>query len=124
MPPDHRTALATCGELLAAEHLRRRGYDVVALNARTRWGEIDVIAHGKGALVFVEVKTRRAGGNAGTALEAIDRRKVRQVRKLAASWLSDTPGRPRAEELRFDAIGVTVGASGELVALDHLEGAF
>jgi putative endonuclease len=124
MPPDHRTALATCGELAAAEHLRRRGYDIVASNARTRYGEIDLIAHGHDTLVFVEVKTRRAGGGAGTPLEAIDRRKVRQVRKLAATWLSDAPNRPSAQDIRFDAVGVTVGGNGELVSLDHLEGAF
>lgn len=124
MPADHRPALATCGELLAADHLRRRGYEIVEANARTRFGEIDLIAHGHGALVFVEVKTRRAGGGAGTPLEAIDHRKVRQVRKLAAAWLAETPGRPTADELRFDAVGITIGRAGELVALDHLEGAF
>lgn len=124
MPPDHRTALAVSGELLAAEHLRRRGYDVVAANARTRFGEIDLVAHGHDTLVFVEVKTRRAGGNAGTALEAISYRKTQQVRRLAAAWLHDTPGRPNADEIRFDAVGVTVGQGGELVSLDHVEGAF
>lgn len=124
MPADHRTALAVSGELLAAEHLRRRGYDVVQTNARTRFGEIDVIAHGHDTLVFVEVKTRRAGGSAGTPLEAITPRKTRQVRKLAAAWLSDTPTRPKADEIRFDAVGVSVDGRGELVSLDHVEGAF
>lgn len=124
MPTDHRTALATCGELLAAGHLQRRGYEIVERNARTRYGEIDLIALGHGALVFVEVKTRRAGGGAGTPLEAIDHRKVRQVRKLAATWLSEAPNRPSADDIRFDAVGVTVGPQGELVTLDHLEAAF
>jgi putative endonuclease len=124
MPADHRTALAVSGELLAAEHLRRRGYDVVAQNARTRFGEIDLVAHGHRTLVFVEVKTRRSGGNAGTALEAISHRKTKQVRRLAAAWLNDTPGRPNADEIRFDAVGVTVGRRGELISLDHVEGAF
>lgn len=124
MPTDHRSALATCGELLAAEHLVRRGYEIVERNARTRYGEIDLIALGHGALVFVEVKTRRAGGGAGTPLEAIDHRKVRQVRKLAAAWLSEAPNRPSADDIRFDAVGVTVGSQGELVTLDHLEAAF
>ncbi|MDQ8043974.1 MAG: YraN family protein [Solirubrobacteraceae bacterium] len=124
MPTDNRTALAVCGELLATQHLIRRGYDIVATNARTRFGEIDVIASGDDTLVFVEVKTRRAGGGAGTPLDAIDRRKARQVRRLAAAWLAETPGRPTAVEIRFDAVGVTVGREGELIALDHLEGAF
>jgi putative endonuclease len=124
MTTDRRPALASRGELLAAEHLERRGYEIVARNARTRFGEIDLIAHGKGSLVFVEVKTRRAGGNAGSPLEAIDRRKVVQVRRLAAAWLAESPGRPTADEIRFDAIGITVGREGALQTLDHLEGAF
>jgi len=124
MKTDHRPTLAAAGEALAAEHLQRRGYAILARNARTRWGEIDLIAHGHDALVFVEVKTRRAGGSAGGPLEAVDWRKVRQVRKLAASWLAEAPQRPRADDLRFDVIGVLVGTRGELIALDHLEAAF
>lgn len=124
MPADHRSALAVSGELLAAEHLRRHGYAVLAANARTRFGEIDLVAHGHDTLVFVEVKTRRQGGNAGTALEAISERKTRQVRRLAAAWLNDTPQRPGADEIRFDAVGVTVDRHGGLVSLDHVEGAF
>lgn len=124
MPTDHRTSLATCGELLATQHLARRGYEIVATNARTRFGEIDVIARGDEAIIFVEVKTRRSGGGAGSPFDAIDRRKTQQVRKLAAAWLAETPGRPTAEGIRFDAVGVTVDGRGELISLDHLENAF
>jgi putative endonuclease len=124
MHSTERPRIAREGEDLAAAHLERRGYTVVARNARTRFGEIDVIAGRPGELVFVEVKTRRVAGGAGTALDAIDHRKIRQVRKLAAAWLAETPDRPRAEELRFDVIGVTLDRAGRLLSLDHLEGAF
>jgi putative endonuclease len=119
-----RPTIARQGEDLAAAHLERRGYTIVARNARTRFGEIDVIASRRDELVFVEVKTRRVAGGAGTALDAIDYRKVRQVRRLAAAWLAETSGRPRAEELRFDVVAVTLDRAGRLMALDHLEGAF
>lgn len=124
MTTSARPATARLGEDLAATHLQRRGYAIVARNARTRFGEIDVIAARRGELVFVEVKTRRVSGGAGTALDAVDYRKIRQVRRLAAAWLAETPQRPRAEELRFDVIGVTLDRGGNLLALDHLEGAF
>lgn len=116
--------LAQLGEDLAADHFERLGYSIVARNARTRFGEIDLIAAGFGALVFVEVKARKAGGSAGTPLEAIDRRKAAQVRRLAAAWLAETSDRPRSLDLRFDAVGVTVGPQHQLESLDHLEGAF
>jgi hypothetical protein len=43
---------------------------------------------------------------------------------MAAAWLVETSDRPRARELRFDVVGVTVDSHGELVRLDHLEAAF
>jgi putative endonuclease len=46
------------------------------------------------------------------------------VRRMAAAWLVEVPGRPRVDDLRFDAVGVVVDAHGGLVSLDHLEGAF
>lgn len=124
MTTTKRPEIAQLGEDLSAAHLVRRGYEIVARNARTRYGEIDIIAARTGELVFVEVKTRRVAGGAGTALDAIDHRKIRQVRRLAAAWLSDVTDRPRAQDLRFDVIAVTLDRRGELLALDHLEGAF
>ncbi len=125
--PDPRRRLGALGERLAREHLERAGYEVLERNYRTRRGEIDVIAFGRGALVFCEVKTRIAGGRSGPAgpLEAIGHVKQRRLRVLAREWLSERRGaRPAAESLRFDAIGVTMDAHGRLVALEHVEAAF
>jgi putative endonuclease len=43
---------------------------------------------------------------------------------MSGSWLHERPARPRARELRFDAIGITFDAAGRLLELVHLEGAF
>jgi putative endonuclease len=43
---------------------------------------------------------------------------------MAAAFLADVQDRPRATDLRFDAIGVVIDPRGRLVRLDHLEGAF
>ena len=47
-------------EDLAADFLRRKGYDIVAVNYTTFFGEIDIVARHKGTTVFVEVKARRS----------------------------------------------------------------
>ena len=122
MSDDPRHRLGRLGEDLAAAHLQRRGFTLVARNHRTRYGELDLIGFDGRALVFVEVKTRRAGS--GDPWDALGETKRRQVRQMARAWLSDTADRPRAAELRFDAIGVVIDAHGRLVRLDHLEGAF
>jgi putative endonuclease len=118
---DPRHRLGRAAEDLAAKHLERLGLRVVARNHRTRYGEIDLIALDAETLVFVEVKARRG---AGRPWDNLHERKRRQVRRMAAAYLAEVADRPRAKELRFDAIGVTVDAAGDLVALDHLEGAF
>ena len=123
MSRDLRHRLGKAGEDAAAAHLERRGYDVVARNHRTRFGELDLIACDGKTLVFCEVKTGRAGA-ATSALDNLSAAKRAQVRRMAAAWLADTHDRPRAEELRFDAICVTFDAHGRMTALDHLEGAF
>jgi putative endonuclease len=120
--PDLRQELGRQGELFAGEHLERRGFDLVERNYRTRWGELDLIGFDGETLAFVEVKTRRTGS--GAPFDAMHERKRRQVRRMAATWLAERADRPHAAELRFDAIGVTIDARGELVGLDHLEGAF
>ena len=122
MSTDLRHRLGRLGEDLAAQHLVRRGLEIVARNHRTRFGEIDVIALDGPALVFCEVKTRRAGP--GSPWDALSDTKRRQVRQMARAYLVDTPGRPRALEYRFDAIGIVIDGRGRLVRLDHLEDAF
>jgi putative endonuclease len=121
---DHRPQLGALGEDLAAEHLVRRGFEIVERNYRTRWGELDIVAFDGRTLAFCEVKTRRVSPTGGSPLDAVRMLKRAQVRKMAGRWLIERTDRPRAKTLRFDAIGVMVDATGRLVSLEHLEGAF
>jgi putative endonuclease len=121
---DHRSELGRLGEQLAAEHLVRRGFQIVERNYRTRWGELDIVAFDGRTLAFCEVKTRRLRTAGASPLEAVRTLKRSRVRKMAGSWLVERTDRPHADNLRFDAIGVTFDPAGSLVALEHLEGAF
>lgn len=122
MSPDPRHQLGRVGERLAREHLERLGLQILASNYRTRAGELDLVAFDGETIVFVEVKTRREGP--GSVWDALHPAKRRQVRAMAAAWLNDTVERPRSAELRFDAIGVTIDATGRMSGLDHLEAAY
>lgn len=120
---DPRHHLGRFGERLALEHLERLGYRLVAANHRTRFGELDLIVRDATTLVFVEVKTRRSE-RPDRHWDRLDARKRAQVRRMAAAWLADAPRRPHADDLRFDAIGITIDPRGAILALEHLEGAF
>lgn len=54
----HNRQVGTWGEGVAADYLQERGYRVVANNAHTPYGEIDLVAVQDDLTVFVEVKTR------------------------------------------------------------------
>jgi putative endonuclease len=127
---DPRRALGKLGEQLAAAHLERLGFAIVERNARTRYGEIDLIAFNGEALVFVEVKSRRARKRwqltpAEQPLAWLRTRQRARLRRLAAAWLHrSSRDRPKAHTIRFDGIGVIVDEADRLICLDHIEGAW
>ncbi len=129
-PRDARRALGRLGEDLAAGHLSRLGYSVLARNVRTRHGEIDLIVFDGSVLAFAEVKTRRSSAGAGLRsdqrpLAWLRERQRARIRRLAVAWLSDEKRvRPSARSIRFDAVGVTVDRRDRLVCIDHIEGAW
>lgn len=45
------------GEEIAANYLRKRGFDINSRNYLKKWGEIDIVARRTGKVHFVEVKT-------------------------------------------------------------------
>jgi putative endonuclease len=116
-------------EARAAEHLLLLGYEMIERNARTRFGEIDIVVLDRRALVFVEVKAIRAGGRVGPerAVLWVTPRKQSRVRRLAAAWIAErraAGSAPRYSEIRFDAVGTLLGRDDEVLDLEHLVGAF
>ncbi|MBA3622286.1 MAG: YraN family protein [Actinomycetota bacterium] len=114
------------GEELAARHLQRLGYTIVARNWRVRVegvrGELDIVATDAGALVFCEVKTRRRALPGDQALAAVDRGKQRQLRRLAGLYLAERGG--HGVDVRFDVVGVAWPVSGGAAELVHVRAAF
>jgi putative endonuclease len=113
-------------EDFVARRLAAAGWEIVERNARTRYGEIDIVARDGRALVFIEVKGARAGTSFGPEkpILAIDGRKQRRVRRLATAWMSERRGGPRYDEIRFDAVGVTLDRAGRPLDVDYVKGAF
>ena len=59
----HNQTVGQWGEETAAEYLRQHGYEVLARNARTPYGEIDIIAKQGDVIIFIEVKTLTSSKN-------------------------------------------------------------
>ena len=110
------------GEALALEYLRKKRYEPVAANYRSRFGEIDLIVKNRKYLVFVEVKLRKSAAFAGAA-EFVDLRKQQRLRTTAELYLSEheTELQPR-----FDVIEIYApdGVQTRHPEIKHWEDAF
>ena len=64
------------GEEAAGRYLEKKGFRVIASDYATSGGELDLVTYRRGALVFVEVKTR-----SGNAFGDLKRRRLRAAAK-------------------------------------------
>ena len=110
------------GEAVAAEHLRKKRFKIVAAGYRSRFGEIDLIAQNKQYLVFVEVKLRKSASFA-RAMEYVDKKKQDRIRTTASIYLSENP---TDLQPRFDVIEIYAPEGVQTLhpEIHHLEDAF
>ena len=114
----HNQALGAYGELLAARFLTGQGLVLLDQNWRSSEGEVDLVLRDGRTLVICEVKTRTSN-DYGTPHEAIDRRKVDRMRRLAGSWLRAHSVHP--DDIRLDLVAVIVPREGD-PEIDHVIG--
>ncbi|AEB08628.1 YraN family protein [Desulfobacca acetoxidans] len=100
-----RRLLGQMGEALAADVLKESGYNILARNYRTPFGEIDLIARHQDTLVFIEVKLRRSR-IFGPPQAAITPNKQRHVRLAAQYYLQGQ--RTLDAKVRFDVVAITL----------------
>jgi putative endonuclease len=113
-------------EDLVARRLAASGWEILERNARTRYGELDIVALDARTLVFVEVKAGRQNADFGPErpILAVGPRKQLKVRRLAVAWMSERRSVPRYDEIRFDAVGVTFDRAARVADVEHIEAAF
>lgn len=112
------------GEVIAARFLRENGYDILAVNSRTRLGEVDIIAADKRYIAFVEVKTRGENAIEHAPREAVTREKQEKIKKAAASYLQHNKTKLQP---RFDVIEIVTGENDPPLSakrIEHLKNAF
>ncbi len=121
------------GEQAALKYLKKKGYKIVEVNYRTRYGEIDIVAREarplarqgsdlrrrlEPVLVFVEVKTK-TGEQYGEPWEMVDSRKLGQIKRIAKMYLIKKKlGEPLC---RIDVIGVWLRVDESIEKLKHWE---
>ncbi|PYQ29192.1 MAG: hypothetical protein DMF56_13015 [Acidobacteria bacterium] len=91
--------LGKFGEWWAEWFYRLRGYIVVAKNARSTYGEIDLVLRRGRTLVIAEVKTRQSR-TAGEGVDAVTRHKRDRLIRLGHRFAANHPD----TQLRYDII--------------------
>jgi putative endonuclease len=109
------------GERVACHWLRAHGYKILYRNYRApQGGEVDIVARHRKLLLFIEVKTRRAGG-VGRPLDAVDRAKQELIERGANSWLRLL--KTRRIPWRFDVIELIL-EEGKTPQVQHVTNVF
>ena len=109
------------GERVACHWLRARGEKILYRNYRApQGGEVDIVARRGKLLLFIEVKTRRAGG-LGRPLDAVDRSKQELIERGANSWLKLL--KTRRIPWRFDVIEIIL-EEGKKPQVNRVENVF
>lgn len=85
-----KQSLGRWGEDRAADYLAAKGYEIVARNIRTEYGEIDLLVRQGATLVFVEVKARSSEAY-GHPEESVSTSKQQHMADAAESYLQSHP---------------------------------
>ena len=115
----YRQAIGQLGENKAKNYLKRRGYQILESNYRTKAGDIDLIAKDQECLVFVEVKTRTSD-QYGSPAEAVSFYKQQHMINSAKYYLARHGGDC---ECRFDVIEVYLSSGKwiQFAKINHLK---
>ena len=87
------------GELITANHLKRKGFTLIEMNYLRKWGEIDVIVQKDQKIHFVEVKTvsyetktdleRAVTHGTWRPEENVHAFKIKKLSRAIDSWIAD-----------------------------------
>lgn len=115
-----RGALA---EEVVADYLTARGFHLFGQNVRIGHFELDIVARQHDLVIVVEVR-HRGSGSWQSALESIDRDKIRRIRAAGERlWSERFASDPSVNRLRYDIATVAFEPSGETI-VEYFEGAF
>ena len=113
----HNQRIGKWGEDAAAEYLITRGYEIITRNARTPYGEIDIVATQADIIIFVEVKSRTSL-KMGLPEESVNLRKQAHMFACAEHYAAENA----IDHWQIDVIAVE-GKQGLEPKITHFENA-
>lgn len=96
------------GEQMAVSWLKEKGYEILHLNWRYSYYEIDIIARKGGKLHFVEVKARQ-NDRFGNPEDSVTKSKFKKMQQAADQFIFLNPGN---KWIQYDVLAITLNKGG------------
>ena len=113
----HNQRIGKWGEDAVAAYLAERGYEIIARNVRTPYGEIDIVSRQADITIFVEVKTRTSN-RMGLPEDSVNLRKQAHMLACAEHYAMENA----IDHWQIDVIAVE-GRVGLEPKITHFENA-
>ncbi len=97
--------LGRIGEALGKTFLENQAYEILHLNWKHSYYEIDIIAAKDDVLHFIEVKTRRSQ-QFGLPEESVDEKKLEKIMKAAEQFMYLYPAWIK---IQYDVLSISLG---------------
>jgi putative endonuclease len=97
------------GEQMAANWLQEKGFEILHVNWRYSYYELDIVAKKNERLHFVEVKARRTG-KYGNPEDSVTKKKFKKLQRAVDEFLFLNPGH---KWIQYDVLAITMNKGGE-----------
>jgi len=84
---NHNQEIGIYGEKIAKEYLINKGYEILDVNVKLSFKEIDIVAKKNNTIIIVEVKTRISSA-LGEAYDAMTLKKLNNLKKAAENYIN------------------------------------
>jgi len=112
---NYKQKVGQFGEMLAKKYLERQGYEIIEMNLKVSYKELDIIAAKGDFLIFVEVKTRTTSEFSGE--EATGYYKKKSLKYAIIKYLNDND--LWEKEVRADLIVVDINKIKKTAKIKH-----
>ena len=118
---NYKKLIGEFGESLARDYLISKGYRILNMNYRNRFGEIDIVCMNKDLLIFCEIESRYSN-SFGFPIESVTYYKQNQIIKL--SKLYSMSKKYFDYNIRYDIIEIIFNNLNSSYIINHIEDAF
>lgn len=121
-----RKKIGDLGEKIAQKYLISKNYEILDVNYRTRYGEIDIVGQPENnSVVFFEIKTRTLSQNKfGLPEESVNYFKQKKIAKTAELFLYERGFNPLETNWQFDVLTIIINLTTKTATIKHISDAF